>query len=1124
MTNMSKGYSILELSISLIVITMLSAGALDMVRVNGIKSKVDSTIKTAHFLQKQLKLFVQDNHYLPCPANPKLATTDSNYGKASAYQYDKNDCTVKKGMIPFKTLGIMQHSIFDKWKNKFVYAIASGMGSKEDIELFSNDKHIHFKGDLKIINQYGQEITYTDGNNKRHGAAYIIASPGTYNTQATELMKIANYYDQTYVVADRNKNYDMLLFYDFKEYMIPRYTVRSPKVIGSYACANAMNIYTRGNAQQSNELNKLHKHSSSTYFTASEKDIAPRIYRAAAYLNTLCNNPPDTTMADMNQYDQTTISNITNDNSIKGKQRVYDKIGDVNGDGYADILIPMDGETVKLILGKKDLESTIDLTNYSSAITFLINNSTNKYSTAGLGDINNDGYNDFAISNRDDDVVYIITGRAMWANNITLSLSNDDISKIVSSQYTASNISQYEFGFDVSRLGDIDKDGINDFAITSLVSGTNITNVPSAHIIFAGKINWNHTRYIEVQHIAEQAILDITYSASSKSSIINSAGDLNNDGHADFTLTKTHTDTSHLLFSGKKIYDHINFKFTEEPEDLIKNGSFESPLTKTFYSAKDHIEYWKMEPFSSGKFHLYYGTEPHKFSWYILKPSDGRQALELRKKISYSKKNLITNGDFESPKITDNWGQWQIFKSINGWSSSDNKIELLSSEYSAYPNKNGQQVVELDSDLNDSEPLVQNIATTKMHSYDLSFLTSSRWSGEHSKDPHSNKVKIYWDNKLIDIVSSTSSKWRLYNYKVFANSNSTNLKFDDGAGSDHYGSLIDDVKLEKMTASISHKGYSNIYQNVNTDAGKVYNLSFDFGAVTSHGIQGLEVRVDDVTIYKILVNSLGWHSLNLRIIGDGNTKKISFVAYNNASNKIGNRQGSFLDHVRMVVQTNDIVDVYNLSNSKNAVSELKNVYLSKHNVTDYDQNAIDNLLLSIKDTSNRYINLYHDYHFNALNKTQTINIDHNKHAFGLLAEKHKYLLNKGTYDNTDNKLILTNAGDTNGDGQDNIILYYKTESGYNNQQNKYITSNIYYLYQKPFLRHTSEQFKNDFTKIKTDYVSCSSSKSNIHDITPLGDVNGDDLADILVANYDSGCSLNSVNIIYGKKREYVISQ
>lgn len=173
------------------------------------------------------------------------------------------------------------------------------------------------------------------------------------------------------------------------------------------------------------------------------------------------------------------VSNMAN-NSNRTLSPIYTM--DFNGDGYSDILA-FEG----IIFGQQDFPAQIDMSQLTDGQGFVFNfapevkirNLLDGYGI--LGDIDNDGYDDFFTSSRVDDTNYyasIIFGRPTYQNSpvefdneqiLTVQLSYEDVGTI---------------NFDIHSLGDINQDGFSDFAIPDLTSKNDNNAIGTVNIYY----------------------------------------------------------------------------------------------------------------------------------------------------------------------------------------------------------------------------------------------------------------------------------------------------------------------------------------------------------------------------------------------------------------------------------------------------------------------------------------------------------------------------------------------------------------------------------------------------------------------------------------------------------------
>lgn len=130
-----KAFSLIELSIVLVIISVLIAGTLS-VSVTGLNNaKIKITNDRIAAIYKAMGNYLQVNKTLPCPASLRKMKTESNYGTsvgsagacfsgaADGVFKSNNQANVMYGMVPVKTLGLANEMGEDGFGNKFVYVV-----------------------------------------------------------------------------------------------------------------------------------------------------------------------------------------------------------------------------------------------------------------------------------------------------------------------------------------------------------------------------------------------------------------------------------------------------------------------------------------------------------------------------------------------------------------------------------------------------------------------------------------------------------------------------------------------------------------------------------------------------------------------------------------------------------------------------------------------------------------------------------------------------------------------------------------------------------------------------------------------------------------------------------------
>lgn len=156
--------------------------------------------------------------------------------------------------------------------------------------------------------------------------------------------------------------------------------------------------------------------------------------------------------------------------------------------------------------------------------------------------------------------------------------------------------------------------------------------------------------------------------------------------------------------------------------------------------------------------------------------------------------NLVTNGDFESPVVTDDQGDWtgrtySAGSDIGGWTvGGGGSVDLVSSFTAA----SGAQCV----DLNGSGPgsIHQDLrAVEGGELYRLSFALSG-----NPQDPQSSdlQVRVWWAGFILDVISYPhTTTWTYHQYDVVGPFASLPIVLFESRAGTFWGPLVDDVSV-----------------------------------------------------------------------------------------------------------------------------------------------------------------------------------------------------------------------------------------------------------------------------------------------------------------------------------------
>ena len=266
--------------------------------------------------------------------------------------------------------------------------------------------------------------------------------------------------------------------------------------------------------------------------------------------------------------------------------RPVSSAGDVNGDGFDDLLIgasgadglgngkPSSGESY-LIFGGAELPTTIDLANLGSAGVTVVGADADDYSgwsISSAGDMNGDGFDDFAIGAFQADALgnaksfagetYVVFGGASLPSVI-------DLASLGARGITIYGADERDFsGQSVSNAGDVNGDGFDDLIIGAW-GGDGFQNTkPGAgesYLIF-GAAAIPTAIDLGILGSGGTTIFGVESDEQSGASV-SAAGDLNGDGYDDLLIgsiaaggagnTKSNAGESYVVFGRKSMPTNI---------------------------------------------------------------------------------------------------------------------------------------------------------------------------------------------------------------------------------------------------------------------------------------------------------------------------------------------------------------------------------------------------------------------------------------------------------------------------------------------------------------------------------------------------------------------------------------
>ncbi|RKF14242.1 hypothetical protein D6851_17340, partial [Altericroceibacterium spongiae] len=226
--------------------------------------------------------------------------------------------------------------------------------------------------------------------------------------------------------------------------------------------------------------------------------------------------------------------------------------GDVNGDGYADVIVGAHGNddggtdtgTAYVLFGKASGFGTVNTSSSLSASDGfkIYGDNTDDYlglSVSSAGDVNGDGYDDLIVGayanddggSDDEGAAYVIFGKASGFGTVDLGsgLSASDGFKIMGA------VSNDYLGYSVSSAGDVNGDGYADLIIGAYANDDGGSDAGAAYVIF-GKASGYGTVDLDTLTAADGFIIQGDTADDYLGIAVSSAGDIDGDGYDDLLV------------------------------------------------------------------------------------------------------------------------------------------------------------------------------------------------------------------------------------------------------------------------------------------------------------------------------------------------------------------------------------------------------------------------------------------------------------------------------------------------------------------------------------------------------------------------------------------------------------
>lgn len=167
----NKGFSLLELSIVMLIMGFLTVGIVNMAKITYQVAKQSDTKNKLRQIEKALNAYVIQNKKLPCPSGILLTLEDANYGKANCSENTSNGIKLVSegkifvGALPIDELNLDKTHLADGWNNKFIYLVTKNFTVENSLANKSTIEN-------ELINSKFSYAIISNGQNRIGGIGY----------------------------------------------------------------------------------------------------------------------------------------------------------------------------------------------------------------------------------------------------------------------------------------------------------------------------------------------------------------------------------------------------------------------------------------------------------------------------------------------------------------------------------------------------------------------------------------------------------------------------------------------------------------------------------------------------------------------------------------------------------------------------------------------------------------------------------------------------------------------------------------------------------------------------------------------------------------------------------------